>query len=153
MILRPYVVELFRQNKKIRYGLVTVLTLTLFGVIAYDRLSMGERIEAEKTFDCPALDQGCQIEVRNLPYKVKTSMQIATGSPFVLYLEGGGVEMRATWKITGINVEPNYYHMESDGPARWKAKMILPSSPQIRRDWILHLEINARAVDIKTLAH
>jgi len=153
VILKPYVVELLTRNKKVRYGLAALLALTLIGVIARDRLCMGERIKAEKTIDCPTLDLGCQVEVRNLPYKIRTDAQIAMGTPFVLYVEGGGVEMRANWKMKDASVDPNYYHMESDGSDRWKAKMILPSSPQMRRDWILHLEINARAVDINTTAH
>ena len=153
VILRPFVLELLTGNKKIRYGLAALLTLTLIGVIAHDRLSKSERISAEKTVDCPALDQGCEITMRNLPYRIKTDMQIRAGMPFVLYIEGGGVEMHASWKIKGIDVEPNFYHMDVDGPDRWKAKMTLPRSPQSRNDWILHLEINARAVDINTMAH
>ena len=151
MILKPHIVEFLKKNNKIRFGLAALLTLVLIGVVAHDRLSKGERIKAERIFDCPALDQGCQIEVRNLPYKINTNMQMAIGSPFVLYVEGGGVEMHATWKKNGVDVEPNYYHMEYDGGDQWKAKMVLPSSPQGSGNWILHLEINARAVDINTL--
>ena len=61
-------------------------------------------------------------------------------------------EMHAAWKIAGVDVDPNFYHLESDGVERWQSKMVLPSSPQPRHDWILHLEINARAVDINTSA-
>jgi hypothetical protein len=153
VILRPFVVEFLTRNKKARYGMAGFLTLALIGVIAHDRLSTSERIAAEKTVDCPTLDQGCDITMRNLPYRIKTDTPIHAGIPFVLYIEGGGVEMRASWKIKGIDVEPNHYHMEADGPDRWKATMTLPRSPQLRYDWILHLEINARAVDVNTMAH
>ena len=153
MILRPFVVAFLTQNKKIRYGLAIALTLTLAGVIAYDRLGTDERIAAERTVDCLTLDQGCEIKMRNLPYRIKTDMQIAAGMPFVLYVEGGGVEMHASWKMKDVTVEPNYYRLKLDGPDRWQARMTLPRSSQMRHDWILHLEINARAVDINTVAH
>lgn len=149
-MLKAYIVELLKKNNRIRYGLVVLLSLALVGVLAYDRLNKNERIKAERMFDCPALDQGCQIEVRNLPYQIRTDTPIAAGVPFVLRVEGGGVEMRAVWKIEGIKVDPNFYHLESDGAERWMSKMVLPSSSQMRRDWVLHLEINARAVDINT---
>jgi len=152
-MLKAYIVELLTKNSKIRYGLVALFSLALAGVIAYDRLNMNERIKAEKTVDCLALDQGCEIELRNLPYRIRTDAQIATGLPFVLYVEGGGVEMHATWKLNGLKVDPNFYHLASDGAERWKSRMVLPSSPQMRRDWVLHLEINARAVDINTTTH
>ena len=153
MILRPLVVELLNRNGKLRYGLAGLLTLVLISVITHDRLSTRERIAAERTVDCPALDQGCEITMRNVLYRIKTDRQIHAGMPFVLTIEGGGVEMHASWKIKGVDVEPNFYHMEVDGPDRWKATMALPRSPQLRQDWILHLEINARAVDINTVAH
>jgi len=149
-MLKAYIVELLARNNKIRYGLIALLSLALAGVIAYDRLNKNERIKAERSFDCPALDQGCQIEVRNLTYRIRSDTQIATGMPFVLHVEGGGVEMHASWKMSDVSVEPNFYRLESDGAERWKTTMILPASPQMRRDWILHLEINARAVDINT---
>ena len=153
MILRPFVVEFLTRNKKMRYIVATVLTLTLAGVVAYDRLSMRERIAAERTVDCPTLDQGCEIRMRSLPYRIRTDTQIAAGTPFVLYVEGGGVEMHASWKMKGADVEPNYYRLEPDDPDHWQARMTLPRTPQARNDWILHLEINARAVDVNTLAH
>lgn len=149
-MLKPYFVDLLKRNNKLRYGLVVLLSLALIGVLAYDRINKDERIKAERSFDCPALDQGCLIEVRNLPYRISTDAPIAAGVPFVLRVEGGGVEMHAAWKIAGIDVDPNFYHLESDGVERWQSKMVLPSTPQPRRDWILHLEINARAVDINT---
>jgi len=149
-MLKPYVVELLTRNNKIRYGLLALLSLALVGVVTYDRLNKNERIKAENTFECPALEQGCQIEVRKLPYRIWSDAQITAGVPFVLYVEGGGVEMHASWKMKDASVDPNFYRLELDGDKRWQSKMILPSSPPLRRDWVLHLEINARAVDIDT---
>ncbi|MBS1227642.1 MAG: hypothetical protein H6R17_919 [Proteobacteria bacterium] len=152
-MLKAYFVELLKKNNKIRYGLIALLSLVLVGVLAYDRLNKNERIKAENTFDCPDLDRGCQIEVRNLPYTIKTDTRVAAGVPFVLLVEGGGVEMHALWKMKDVDVDPNFYRLEADGLERWKSKMTLPSSPQTRHDWVLHLEINARAVDINTTTH
>lgn len=150
---KPYVIELLTRNNKIRYGLIALLSSALIGVIAYDRLNLSERITAEKTVDCPDLQQGCRIEVRNLPYAIKTDTPIATNMPFTLYVEGGGIEVNASWKMKDAKVAPNYYRLAFDGAERWQSPMILPSSPKMQRDWILHLEINARAVDITTLTH
>jgi hypothetical protein len=152
MIFKPFVNEWLQRNKKMRYVLAALLSATLVGILAYDRLAKHERITAEKTIDCPELHLGCEVELRKFPYKIATDRPLENGVPFVLSVEGGIVELRANWRTPGHAIAANSTRLAHDSGERWQATMTLPATPEPIHNWILHLEINARAVDIKTLS-
>ena len=154
MLLKAFAAQWLQRNKKVRYGLVALLAATLVGSVAYDRLSTHERIAAERTIDCPALQLGCALQLRDLPYRITSDRPLENGVPFVLSVEGGIVESRAIWKAQGegVAVAANHARLAHAGGERWQATMSLPATPSPVHDWILHIEINARAVDIRTLA-
>lgn len=149
-MLKYYVAEYLARNKKVRYGLALLLLIAIVSIVVYERASTAVHIEAEKNIECPDLNIGCQLEVRNTPYKIRTDAPVVAGKPFVLYLEGPGVKMRALWKMPGGKVTPNAYILKAEGLNYWKTAMVLPEVKVSGDGWVLHMEINARAVDVIT---
>ncbi len=147
---RLQLIPLIKKYPRLRYGLIVALVALLAALLIHERLNVRERIVAEQTIDCPALEQGCAVALRDLSYVVRSAGPIEQGKPFTLIVEGGGVgvAVRAFWRGADATEAVRHYRMRHAGGERWQAEMLLPEGA--RRDWLLHLEINARAVDIRT---
>jgi len=147
---RLNLIALVKKNPRLRYSLIVALVAVLAAVLIHDRLNVRERIVAAQTVDCPALEQGCRIALRDSSYLVRSDAAIEQGKPFQLTVEGQGVgvAVRVFWRTASDAAAAGHTRLQYAGPDRWQASMQLPPGPQ--RDWVLHLEINARAVDIRT---
>ncbi len=147
-------VNLFANNKPLRYGSIAVVVIALGLIIAANRTGWSNQwfgdIKTETTVDCPELEKGCSFKLNGKPVKIKSDIALEPGKPFMLNVEGEIVSARAFWRMVKMDMGPNNYRLEHiDGP-HWQARVTLPPCPHGGKEWQLHLELNARAADINT---
>lgn len=147
-------VNLFANNKPLRYSAIALIVAILSGIIVANKMGWSNQwfgnVKTETTIDCPELEKGCTFNLNGKPFKIKSDIALEAGKPFVLDIEGEIVAARAFWRMLDMDMGPNNYRLEHLDGQRWQAKVILPPCPHGGKDWQLHLELNARAANINT---
>lgn len=96
---------------------------------------------------CPDIVAGCRSPQAGL--KVQFDRRPRPMQEFHVLVElSGAREVHASFSMRDMEMGLNRYRLLPDGPARWRAGVMLPACVQGRQDWLMVLEVDGRRYQI-----
>lgn len=123
-----------------------LVILLIAGVVLASRF-LQPAPSAPVQVDCPNLAAGCSasLDGRRIALGVRGELKVL--SPFEVWVEAAGAKsVQASFTMEGMDMGFNLYTLRPDPDSLFRARVTLPVCVSGRRDWVMTLHIDGRAL-------
>lgn len=99
---------------------------------------------------CAALEEGCTASLDGHTVELGTDGPIRVLTPFEVWLKAPGARtVQASFTMEGMDMGFNLYTLRPDAAGVFRARVTLPVCVTGRRDWVLTLDVDGRALAVR----
>ncbi|NTV94393.1 MAG: hypothetical protein HGA75_03140 [Thiobacillus sp.] len=125
-----------------------LVILLIAGVVAASRFLRPEEVPAV-ALACADLKAGCPATLAGQVVELGIAGELKVLTPFEVWLKAPGARtVQASFTMEGMDMGFNLYTLKPDAAGTFKARVTLPVCVSGRRDWVMTLRVDGRALSV-----
>jgi hypothetical protein len=129
--------------------LAPVLVIALIASVVLAGRFLQPPASAPVRLDCPSLAAGCTTGLAGRTITLGVRGELRVLAPFEVWAEAAGARsVQASFTMQGMDMGFNLYTLRPGPDGRFRARVTLPVCVSGRRDWVMTLHVDDRAVQV-----